>query len=54
MRGSKAKNIRKKIYGDLSHRTRTYIKDNRGTIRNTGKRKEYLEAKKVNLSLNND
>lgn len=52
MRGKKAKRIRKSVYGDLSHKTRKYEAINvstwKGTVTrvNTGKRREYLLAKK--------
>lgn len=46
MNGKKAKSIRRLIYGDFSHRKRKYYVDENGVIRNTGNRKEYLEAKK--------
>ena len=47
MRGTKAKRIRREIYGDFSHRARDYEVDKYGTIRNTGKRREYLDAKRM-------
>ena len=46
MRGKKAKKIRRKIYGDFSHKTRSYATVG-STVINTGKRAEYLKAKKV-------
>lgn len=45
MNGKKAKQIKKKIYGDFSHKERSYKKIN-GTIINTGKRAAYLNAKR--------
>jgi hypothetical protein len=47
MRGKKAKALRKKVYGeDYSQRERQYIVDSKGSVRNTGRRKAYQEAKK--------
>ena len=45
MRGSRAKKIRKEVYGDFSP-TRKLYANIRGTIINVGKRREYLDAKK--------
>lgn len=46
MRNTKAKYLRNKVYGDYSHKVRNYIRNSKGMILNTGKRKEYLEAKR--------
>jgi len=45
MNGKKAKKIRRDIYGDFSHKARSYKKLG-VTVINTGKRAEYLKAKK--------
>jgi hypothetical protein len=47
MNQEKAKAIRKKVYGDYSHRSREYVKDENGAIRNTGLRWQYLQEKKA-------
>lgn len=47
MRGKKAKHIRRMVYGDLSTRARSYRNEG-STVINTGKRREYLAAKKHN------
>jgi hypothetical protein len=47
MRGTKAKAIRKRIYGDNSIKRRRYTRDEKGTIRNIGLRATYQNAKKV-------
>jgi hypothetical protein len=48
MRGTKAKMLRRMIYGDdVSHRDRRYVGNpNTGVIRNTRHRMAYLAAKK--------
>lgn len=46
MNTGKAKQIRKQIYGDMSHRNRYYTRDAKGTIRAIGLRAEYQKAKK--------
>ena len=61
MRGKKSKGNQEKVYGDHSHRAREYTKETgrkyrlptsnkfveiTGTIRNIGKRAEYLKTKK--------
>ena len=47
MRGTKAKRIRKSVYGDMSPRTRKYAVHKRDGHRiNTGLRAAYLKAKK--------
>lgn len=45
MNSKKAKYLRNKIYGDYSHRERKYVRDQNGTIRNTGRRAAYQKAK---------
>ena len=45
MRGTKAKRIRKQVYGDKSIRQRRYSKDENGTIYNMGLRRTYQLAK---------
>jgi hypothetical protein len=46
MNGRKAKKIRKQVYWNMAD-IRSYVKDANGTVRNTGLRKKYLEAKRV-------
>ena len=47
MRGTKAKAIRRKVYGEDSHKTRKYENIEGGETRfNTGLRAEYLSEKK--------
>jgi len=46
MRGTKAKAIRKRIYGDIPIKSRRrYARDEKGTIRNIGLRATYQKAK---------
>lgn len=47
MRGKKAKQIRKKVYGDFSFRLRDYRTDNDGVITANPRRQAYQNAKKV-------
>jgi len=47
MNSKRAKKIRKLIYGDHSHRQRSYIRDEEDTIRCIGLRRAYKEAKKM-------
>jgi hypothetical protein len=46
MNGRKAKAIRKRVYGNMAD-IRSYTKDEKGTVRNTGLRKKYLEVKRA-------
>jgi len=46
MNGKRAKEIRRKVYGDLSLRGRKYYKDLNGCIIADSKRQEYQKAKK--------
>jgi len=47
MRGTKAKRIRREVYGDYSIKEeRKYVVDNHGAVRNTGRRAIYLKRKK--------
>jgi hypothetical protein len=47
MRGTKAKAIRKQVYGDISLKSkRRYMKDESGSVRNIGIRAAYQNAKK--------
>lgn len=47
VRGKKAKQIRKKVYGDFSFRLRDYRTDNDGVITANPRRQAYQNAKKV-------
>jgi hypothetical protein len=48
MRGTKAKAIRRKVYGEQSIKTkRRYSRDENGTITNTGLRRTYQLTKKA-------
>lgn len=51
MRGTVAKRIRKKVYGDFSTRERKYRRDDNHCRYNMGLRKEYLEAKKEYMNV---
>jgi|APSaa5957512622_1039677.scaffolds.fasta_scaffold90907_1 hypothetical protein len=46
MRGTVAKKIRKKVYGDFSTQERKYQRDDNNCRSNVGLRKDYQEAKK--------
>ncbi len=46
MRGTKAKKIRKMVYGEGTHRYRKYYTDRNGTIYATGSRSAYQNKKK--------
>ncbi len=45
MRGTKAKRLRKEVFGDGSRRVRRYMRDENMTVRCIGKRAEYLRKK---------
>jgi hypothetical protein len=47
MRGKKAKELRKKVYGDKTFRSRYYTKDNDGIIHADELRKMYQHLKKI-------
>ncbi len=47
MNNKKAKRIRLEIYGDFSHRVRTYTRDVKHVIRCTGLRRDYQDAKRA-------
>jgi len=48
MRGKRAKAIRRELYGDYAHRTRQYVRNEKGTIYNSSGslRAQYQKAKK--------
>lgn len=49
MNGKKARQIRKAIYDDKSHRMRSYRRDENGCIFTVGMRKVYQNSKKIYL-----
>jgi hypothetical protein len=46
LRGKKAKEIRKEVYGNMDHRIRKYAKDSKGVIRAVGFRRIYQRKKR--------
>jgi len=48
MSEKKMKELRRRVYGDLSQRTRAYVQDEKtGALRCIGVRRGYQEAKKI-------
>ena len=45
MRGTRAKAIRRKVYGDHAHKNTIYRRDKEGTLRCSELRSEYQKAK---------
>jgi len=47
MNTGRAKKIRKAVYGENAHKPVRYVWDSKGTIRATGLRRRYQDAKKT-------